>query len=721
MSRKILVTSALPYANGSIHLGHMVEHVQTDIWVRFQRMRGHEVWYVCADDTHGTPVMLAAEKAGITPEELITRAREEHLRDFIGFGISYDLYYSTHTEETKHFAGLIYTRLKEAGLIDIRPVEQFYDPQREMFLPDRFVKGECPRCHAKDQYGDSCESCGATYSTTELIDPYSAVTGAKPERRLSDHHFFKLGECADFLKNWTRSGTIPLAAANKLNEWFEAGLSDWDISRDKPYFGFEIPGAPDKFFYVWLDAPVGYMGSFQHLASQKHLDFDTWWGVDSEAELHHFIGKDILYFHSLFWPAMLARSGFRTPTQLHVHGFLTVNGAKMSKSRGSFITAGHYLNYLNPEHLRYYYAAKLNASVDDLDLNLDDFTARVNSDLIGKYVNLASRTAGFIRKRFAGRTACNLHGPAIDLVQRFRAAGEGIALAYEQGEFSKAMRDIMALADLANQYVDANKPWDIAKDTARDAELHAVCTSCLELFRLLTVYLKPVLPKVALEVERLLQIPELSWEAIDATLLDQPIEEYQHLMARIDSKQIEALLAASSETVKETAQQNDSSVQTTRPNNVLENSQANSPSNHSGSDDPGSKSQRSVNPTTDSVTSHITAAPPAPFAETIGIDEFSKIDLRVGRILKAETIPEADKLLKLTIDLGLETRTVFAGIKSAYTPELLEGRLTVVVANLAPRKMRFGESQGMVLAAGDGQGIYILNPDTGAMPGMRIK
>ncbi len=697
MSRKILVTSALPYANGSIHLGHMVEHVQTDIWVRFQRMRGHEVWYVCADDTHGTPVMLAAEKAGITPEQLITQAREEHLRDFMGFGISYDLYYSTHTEETKHFANLIYTRLREAGLIDIRPVEQFYDPQRKMFLPDRFVKGECPRCHAKDQYGDSCEACGATYSTTELIDPYSAVTGAKPERRLSDHHFFKLGACAEFLKHWTRSGTIPLAAANKLGEWFEAGLSDWDISRDKPYFGFEIPGAPDKFFYVWLDAPVGYMGSFQHLAAQKNLDFDAWWGVDSEAELHHFIGKDILYFHSLFWPAMLARSGFRTPTQLHVHGFLTVNGAKMSKSRGSFITAGNYLNHLNPEHLRYYYAAKLNASVDDLDLSLDDFTARVNSDLIGKYVNLASRTAGFIRKRFTGRTARNLHAPAEDLVQRFRAAGDSIALAYEQGEFSKAMRDIMALADLANQYVDANKPWDIAKDASRDAELHAVCTACLELFRLLTLYLKPVLPKVAMEVERLLQIPELSWEAIDATVLDQPIEEYQHLMARVDAKQIEALLAASSETVKETAHKNESG-------------KNESGKNESGKNESGESKSTKANP-----------APPAPFAETIGIDDFSKIDLRVGRILKAEAIPEADKLLKLTIDLGLEIRTVFAGIKSAYTPESLEGRLTVVVANLAPRKMRFGESQGMVLAAGDGQGIYILNPDSGATPGMRIK
>jgi len=713
MSRKILVTSALPYANGSIHLGHMVEHVQTDIWVRFQRMRGHEVWYVCADDTHGTPVMLAAEKAGITPEQLITQAREEHLRDFMGFGISYDLYYSTHTEETQHFAGLIYTRLKEAGLIDIRPVEQFYDPQREMFLPDRFVKGECPRCHAKDQYGDSCEACGATYSTTELIEPYSAVTGAKPERRLSDHHFFKLGECAEFLKHWTRSGTIPLAAANKLNEWFEAGLSDWDISRDKPYFGFEIPGAPDKFFYVWLDAPVGYMGSFQHLAAQKHLDFDAWWGVDSEAELHHFIGKDILYFHSLFWPAMLARAGFRTPTQLHVHGFLTVNGAKMSKSRGSFITAHHYLAHLNPEHLRYYYAAKLNASVDDLDLNLDDFTARVNSDLIGKYVNLASRTAGFIRKRFAGRTARNLHAPAEDLVQRFRAAGEAIAQTYEQGEFSKVMRDIMALADLANQYVDANKPWDIAKDPARDEELHAVCTSCLELFRLLTLYLKPVLPKVASEVERLLQIPELSWEAVDATLLDQPIEDYQHLMTRVDARQIEALLAASSETVKESSlaksQQSNAAGKTT--------------SSELGTTIEGtaSKSSHPAPQAADISTFQTSAPPPAPFAETIGIDDFLKIDLRVGRILKAETIPEADKLLKLTIDLGLETRTVFAGIKSAYTVASLEGRLTVVVANLAPRKMRFGESQGMVLAAGDGQGIYILNPDSGATPGMRIK
>ncbi|MDE3010473.1 MAG: methionine--tRNA ligase [Pseudomonadota bacterium] len=697
MPRQILVTSALPYANGSIHLGHMVEHVQTDIWVRFQRMRGHEIWYVCADDTHGTPVMLAAEKAGVTPEALIDQARAEHLRDFTGFGISYDLYYSTHTDETRAYAEQIYTRLQAAGLIDIRPVEQFYDPQRQMFLPDRFVKGECPRCHAADQYGDSCEVCGASYSPTELIKPYSAVTGATPERRSSDHHFFRLGECAAFLQAWTRSGTIPEAAANKLAEWFEAGLSDWDISRDAPYFGFGIPGAPGKFFYVWLDAPIGYMGTFHHLAAQRALNFDDWWGPQSRAELHHFIGKDILYFHSLFWPAMLARSGYRTPTRLHVHGFLTVNGQKMSKSRGSFITAADYLAHLNPEYLRYYYAAKLNAGVDDLDLNLDDFSARVNSDLVGKYVNLASRTAGFIRKRFAGRTAAALHAPAEALVARFRAAADDIARAYEDGEFSRAMREIMALADLANQYVDANKPWEIAKDAARGADLQAVCTACLELFRLLTLYLKPVLPQIATQVEALLRIAPLDWAALDRPVLDQEIDEYRHLVTRVEPAHIAAMLQASAAPA---------AAAEAPPAGIAPVARA----GIAGAAQPARSAPEEV-------------ARPAipPIADTIGIDDFSRIDLRVARIIKAEAVPEADKLLRLTVDLGVETRTVFAGIKSAYAPEQLEGRLTVVVANLAPRKMRFGESQGMVLAAGDGTGLYILAPDSGAQPGMRIK
>jgi methionyl-tRNA synthetase len=704
MSRKILVTSALPYANGSIHLGHMVEHIQTDIWVRFQRMRGHETWYICADDTHGTPVMLAAEKAGIAPEALIAQARSEHLRDFLGFGMSYDLYYSTHTPETRHYAELIYGRLKDAGLIDIRPVEQFYDPQREMFLPDRFVKGECPRCHTPDQYGDSCESCGASYAPTELIKPYSAVTGATPERRSSDHHFFRLAACATFLEAWTRSGTIPEAAANKLAEWFDAGLSDWDISRDKPYFGFEIPGAPDKFFYVWLDAPVGYMGSFQHLADAHGLEFGAWWDAGSQAELHHFIGKDILYFHSLFWPALLSRAGFRTPTKLHVHGFLTVNGQKMSKSRGSFITASDYLDHLNPEHLRYYYAAKLNAGIDDLDLNLDDFSARVNSDLVGKYVNLASRTAGFIRKRFGGRTAAALPATAEPLVARFRAAAEDIATAYEQGEFGRAMREVMALADLANQYVDANKPWDIARDAERSSELHGVCTACLELFRLLTLYLKPVLPRVADQVEQLLKIPPLSWDALAQTLLGQEIDEYRHLMTRVEPTQVAALLEASAAGSQPAAQ-----VAAVTGNGP----EVGKPALASIAPAPGES--------TPSLSPRPAASPVPPIADTIGIDDFSRIDLRVARIVKAEAVPEADKLLRLTVDLGIGTRTVFAGIKSAYTPEQLEGRLTVVVANLAPRKMRFGESQGMVLAAGDGGGLYILAPDSGAQPGMRIK
>ena len=720
MSRKILVTSALPYANGSIHLGHMLEHVQTDIWVRFQRMRGHEVHYVCADDTHGAPVMLAAEKAGIAPEQLIGRAREEHLRDFTGFGISYDLYYSTHTPETRQYAELIYGRLNDAGLIGIRPVEQFYDPQRQMFLADRFVKGECPRCHAKDQYGDSCEVCGATYSPTELIGPYSAITGATPERRSSDHHFFRLGQCSDFLQAWTRSGTIPPAAANKMGEWFEAGLSDWDISRDAPYFGFEIPGAPGKFFYVWLDAPVGYMGAFAHLAERDGLTFDDWWGVDSHAELHHFIGKDILYFHSLFWPAMLARSGFRTPTQLHVHGFLTVNGAKMSKSRGSFITAGDYLNHLNPEHLRYYYAAKLNASVDDLDLSLEDFTARVNSDLVGKYVNLASRTAGFIRKRFAGRTARSLPAAAEALVARFRAQSEEIAQAYEQGEFSRAMREVMALADLANQFVDANKPWEIARFPERSDELHGVCTGCLELFRLLTLYLKPVLPAVARQVETLLGIPPLTWEALDATLLDQPINEYQHLMTRVEGTQVQGLMMAAAASVAATVAITPAGTVAAGAASAAASTAAESASAAAGSAAAATAPSATPSPANAAPVAPATRDVP-PIAPTIGIDDFSRIDLRVARIVKAEAIPDADKLLRLTLDLGFETRQVFAGIKSAYSPEQLEGRLTVMVANLAPRKMRFGESQGMVLAAGDGNGLFILSPDSGATPGMRIK
>ena len=680
MSRTLLVTSALPYANGSIHLGHMVEHIQTDIWVRYQRMQGHTVYLICADDTHGTPVMLAAEAQGITPEAMIERARAEHMHDFVGFHIAHDLYYSTHTPETRHWACEIYNRLKAAGFITIRPIEQLYDPVKSMFLPDRFIKGECPRCHAKDQYGDNCEVCGASYEPTDLINPVSVVSGAVPVRKTSEHHFFSLGKCEDFLKKWTRSGTIPTEAANKLDEWFKTGLTDWDISRDKPYFGFEIPGAPDKFFYVWLDAPIGYMGTFQKLADERGLNFDDFWKKDSTAELYHFIGKDILYFHSLFWPATLECAGIRTPTQLFVHGFLTVNGQKMSKSRGSFITAGHYLKYLDPEYLRYYYAAKLNAGMDDIDLNLEDFIARVNSDLVGKYVNIASRTAGFISKRFDGQLAKAHSSEAQELVERFYASANAIGALYDAREFGRALREIMVLADAANQFVDGAKPWDMAKDATQDAKLQSVCTSCLELFRLLSLFLKPVLPVLAVKVESFLDIAPLTWhDATEgASLLGHRIKPYQHLITRVDPKQVESLVQASLESLTPEA-------------------------------------PAAVAP---AVTMASTIPP---VSDTIGIDDFSRIDLRVARIVAAEEVVEADKLLKLTLDIGLEQRTVFAGIKSAYTPEELVGRLTVMVANLSPRKMRFGESQGMVLAAGDGTSIYILSPDSGASPGQRIK
>ncbi len=676
MSRTLLVTSALPYANGSIHLGHMVEHIQTDIWVRHQRMRGHTVYLICADDTHGTPVMLAAEAQGITPEQMIDKARREHMQDFAGFHIAHDLYYSTHSPETREYASEIYNRLKAAGLIRVRPIEQLYDPVRNMFLPDRFIKGECPRCHAKDQYGDNCEVCGASYAPTEMIDPVSVVSGARPVERTSEHHFFALGECETFLRQWTRSGTIPVEAANKLDEWFKSGLTDWDISRDKPYFGFEIPGAPDKFFYVWLDAPIGYIGTFKKLATDRGLDFDAFWEKDSSTELYHFIGKDILYFHSLFWPAMLESAGYRTPTQLFVHGFLTVNGQKMSKSRGSFITASNYLKHLDPEYLRYYYEAKLNASMDDIDLNLDDFVARVNSDLVGKYVNIASRTAGFITKRFEGVLATTLTETAVPLIHRFYAEAGAIADLYDAREYGKALREIMVLADAANQFVDGIKPWDLARDVARNDELQQVCTASLEIFRLLTLFLKPVLPVLAEKVEAFLDIPALSWSDAHAgaAMLGHHIKPYQHLITRVDPKKIEALVTASQET-------------------LIAETPAPSP----------------ATPTL------------PPVADTIGIDDFSRIDLRVARIVAAEAVVEADKLLKLTLDIGVGQRTVFAGIKSAYTPEQLVGRLTVMVANLSPRKMRFGESQGMVLAAGDGTGLYLLSPDSGATPGLRIK
>ncbi len=698
MSRTLLVTSALPYANGSIHLGHLVEHIQTDIWVRHQRMQGHTVHYICADDTHGTPVMLAAQAQGIPPEELIDKARTEHVRDFQGFHVHHDLYYTTHSPETRVLAETIYRQLQQAGYITIRPIEQLFDTQRSLFLPDRFIKGECPRCHAKDQYGDNCEVCGASYAPTDLIQPVSALSGATPVRRTSEHHFFRLALCESFLRDWTHSGTIPPEAANKLEEWFKTGLTDWDISRDKPYFGFEIPGTVDKFFYVWLDAPVGYMGTFKKLAEERGLDFDAVWKKDSPVELYHFIGKDILYFHSLFWPAMLECAGYRTPTRLFVHGFLTVDGQKMSKSRGSFITAHQYLQVFDPEYLRYYFAAKLNGSMDDIDLNLKDFCARVNSDLVGKYINIASRCAGFLTKRFDGWLAPAFPESATPLLQTFYAAAQPIAQHYDDRDYARALREIMTLADAANQYIDQYKPWELAKQPDQAPLLQQVCSTGIELFRLLTLFLKPVLPVLAQRAESFLGVLPLQWtHAFPAqALTGQRIQAYQHLLTRIDPKQLDRLATLDQEPPT-TPHKATPPAQTTAPSSV---------------DSPAVTSLQGM-PTTPS------ALPP--LADTIGIDDFSRIDLRVARIVDAQTVAEADKLLRLTLDIGLEQRIVFAGIKGSYTPEQLVGRLTVMVANLSPRKMRFGESQGMVLAAGDGTGLYLLSPDAGATPGLRLK
>ena len=698
--RKILATSALPYANGSIHLGHLVEYIQTDIWVRFQKMRGHTVYYVCADDTHGTPIMLRAEKESITPEALIARVHSEHFGDFTGFHIEFDNYYSTHSPETRHFSEEIYGKLKAAGLIAVRSIEQLYDPVKNMFLPDRFVKGECPKCGAKDQYGDSCEVCGAAYTPTELKNPYSAVSGAKPVNKSSEHYFFSLSDprCADFLRQWACDGDhLQPEAANKMREWVgEAGenkLSDWDISRDAPYFGFEIPGAPGKYFYVWLDAPIGYMGSFKNLCEREQIQFDEFWQPQSNAELYHFIGKDILYFHALFWPAMLQNAGYRTPTKIFAHGFLTVNGEKMSKSRGTFITAESYLNQsLNPEWLRYYYAAKLNSTLEDIDLNLDDFVARVNSDLIGKFINIASRCAGFISKRFDGKLVADEQYQALQVMINEHFSSwhpDVIEQAFEAREFSTAIRQIMKFADEANEMIHALAPWEIAKNPDRSDDLQRTCSLGIQLFYLLSRYLKPILPGTAQQIEAFLNCAPLTWpqlgnnQPVSDLLLPagHAINAYQHLMTRIDAKQIDALIAANTQSLAAPASE--------------------SPARHA------EKQQHAV----------------TPIAETISIDDFSKIDLRIARIVNAEHVPGAEKLLQLTLDIGSEQRTVFAGIKSAYDPEQLKGRLTVMVANLAPRQMKFGLSEGMVLAAGGGNPgeLFVLSPDSGAQPGMRVK
>jgi methionyl-tRNA synthetase len=706
-ARKILVTSALPYANGAIHLGHLVEYIQTDIWARFQKMRGHECWYVCADDTHGTPIMLRAEKEGITPEALIRRVHGEHTRDFAGFHVAFDNYYSTHSDETRHYANDIYTRLKAAGLIEVRAIEQFYDPVKQMFLPDRYIKGECPKCGAKDQYGDACEACGAAYAPTELKNPLSAVSGAKPELKSSDHYFFKLSDprCQEFLRRATREVCkAQPEAVNKLQEWLgepgENKLTDWDISRDAPYFGFEIPGAPGKYFYVWLDAPIGYMGSFQNLCKRQNLNFDDYWAKDSKAELHHFVGKDILYFHALFWPAELEHAGYRVPTSVFAHGFLTVDGAKMSKSRGTFITAESYLKEgLNPEWLRYYFAAKLNGSMEDIDLNLEDFVSRVNSDLVGKYINIASRAAGFIAKRFGGKL---LHSHYID---EFRSdmpglmeAAEEIAAHYEARDFGRAIRQVMALADQVNQYVDKNQPWVLAKSSEHEELLHYVCTVLINAFRLLTLYLKPILPKLAQRAEEFLNVAPLHWADAGHLLPPaHPINPYEHLMTRIEGKQIEALLAANRESLA--------------PAPAL-------PEPHS--------QQRHAEHQQHAAQTEAPASPSvSQFEPHISIDDFSKVDLRIARIVEASHVEGADKLIRLKLDIGTETRQVFAGIKSAYDPATLVGRLTVMVANLAPRKMKFGVSEGMVLAASDADGkspgLFLLSPDSGATPGMKVK
>jgi len=686
--RKILVTSALPYANGSIHLGHMVEHIQTDIWVRFQKLRGHDCRYCCADDTHGTPVMLAAQKLGVQPEDMIARVREEHLADFTGFLIGYDNYYSTHSPENKEFSEKIYLALKANGKIESRTIEQLFDPEKQMFLPDRFVKGECPKCHAADQYGDNCEVCGTTYSPTELIKPYSAVSGATPVLKESEHFFFKLGECADYLKQWT-SGSTTLSdgrvqphlqpeALNKMNEWLgkdgETALSDWDISRDAPYFGFEIPGAPGKYFYVWLDAPVGYMASFKNLCSRIGIEFDDYFRADSDTEMYHFIGKDILYFHALFWPAMLHFSGHRAPTGVFAHGFLTVDGQKMSKSRGTFITAKSYLEQkLNPEWMRYYIAAKLNSKIEDIDLNLQDFISRVNSDLVGKYVNIAARASGFIAKRFEGRLK-DVSGSA--LLKKLAAESETIAAAYEEREYARALRDIMALADAVNEYTDANKPWELAKQAGQEARLHEVCSELINAFSVLSVYLAPVLPRVAEQAAAFLNLPALSWDMAAQTLpAGHAINQYKHLMQRVEQTQVDNLIEANKQSIQAAAA-------------------------------PAEAESRYEK-----------------VAEQASFDDFMKIDMRVAKVINCEAVEGSTKLLKFDLDFGFEKRVIFSGIAASYpNPGELNGRMVIAVANFAPRKMaKFGVSEGMILSAATADGkLKLLDVDAGAQPGDKV-
>ena len=662
--RRILVTSALPYASGPIHLGHLLEHIQTDIWVRFQRLVGHECIYVCAEDAHGTATMLRAERDNATAAELAEAARVEHSRDFAAFHVGHDNFHSTHSPENQHYSELIYQRLKEGGHVFTAAVEQLYDGDAGLFLADRYVRGACPRCGAEDQYGDNCEVCGATYDATELIAPRSALTGAVPTLKSSEHHFFDLPQFTDFLKGWTREGVQP-EVANKLAEWLDAGLKPWDISRDGPYFGFQIPGEENKYFYVWMDAPIGYIASFRNHCDREGIAFDDFWRADSTCEVHHFIGKDIVNFHALFWPAVLTGAGFRPPTRVHTHGFITVDGVKMSKSRGTFVTAATYLEHLDPEHLRYYYATKLAPNTDDIDINLDDFAQRVNSDLVGKVTNIAARCAGFLRDKFASTLAASPHDPA--LWAAVSGAAAGLAERYDAGDFARVTREVAALADRTNQYINDHAPWRMAKEPGREADVHGVCSLGINVFRALVIYLKPILPAFAARAEAFLNVAPLNWADAAKPLVGHRIGQFKPLAQRIDRKAIDRMIEASK---------------------------------------PG----------------EAPAAAAAAGAGTISIDDFAKLDLRVARVAAAQAVAGADKLVRLTLDLGDHQRQVLSGIKAAYDPESLVGRQVVVVANLAPRKMRFGTSEGMVLAAGPGGAdIFLVAPDAGAAPGMEVR
>ncbi len=677
--RKILVTSALPYANGDIHLGHLMEAIQTDIWVRLQKLRGHDCVWVCADDAHGTAIMLSAEAQGMTPQQLIDQVNQQHQKDFADFLIGYDNFYTTHSEENRHFSESMYKAMDANGHINRRAIKQLFDPEKNLFLADRYIVGTCPKCKTEDQYGDNCEACGSTYSPSELINPRSAISGAVPVEKESEHFFFDLPAFKDMLQQWTRSGALQDQVANKLSEWLDEELQQWDISRDAPYFGFEIPGAPGKYFYVWVDAPIGYMASFKNYCDREGVDFDSYWQTDSDAELYHFIGKDIINFHTLFWPAVLTSSGYRTPTAVFAHGFLTVDGTKMSKSRGTFVNARTYLDHLNPEYLRYYLAAKLSAGIDDLDLNLEDFALRVNSDLVGKVVNIASRCAGFINKGFEGRLAEQPDN--LELLQGIQSIKAEVTAHFESREYGKAIRLIMAQADRANQYINDKEPWVIAKTDKQSAELQAICSTGINAFRLLLCYLKPVLPAMTEKAEAFLNVEPLQWDDVDHLLTGHRLNKFQPLITRVETDKIQAMIDAT---------------------------------------------QKAYAAQQEKLASKAAAAATG-FEPEIGFDDFAKIDLRVARILEAEHVEGADKLLTLKLDLGPDqngdpiTRQVFSGIKSAYQPAELVGKLTVVVANLQPRKMKFGLSEGMILAAGPGgKEIWLIAPDAGAEPGLRV-